>query len=241
MLKLIHADLYKVFHRPSFYLLLSGMAALAFFVNFSIARISPDNSVYSSWMVVLIYFLSWPVLLMPVLVDLVESEEYKDHTLKNAVSYGLNRGELYCSQIVVAVILGVLVGAVALGAYCGSSLLLLKRGAQFTGAFAADFFRRVGVSCVGYAASISAAAFLAMILPKNSLFVFAFYAVIYLPQYVLRLLKLSGWSRFLLMPQFSRIAVGSAQQMSDSLLVFLVTAAFLILLGVAFFRKKDIC
>jgi ABC-2 type transport system permease protein len=239
---MIHADLYKVFHRPFFYFLLAGMAALALLVNFSLSRLSAGNTVTNSWMVVLIYFLSWPVLLMPVLIDLVGAEEYKDHTLKNAISYGLSRTKLYGSQIAVSVVLGVLVGAVALGAYCGSSLLFLRQDPSFTGAFAADFFRRVGVCCIGYAASIPIAAFLSMMLQKNSLFVFAFYAVIFLPQLLLKLFHLSGLSRyFLLMPQFSLIAAGTSGQMMASTLVFAVTAIFFTVLGAVFFQKKDIC
>ncbi|WP_243112809.1 MULTISPECIES: ABC transporter permease [Acutalibacteraceae] len=239
---MIRADLYKVFHRPFFYFLLAGMSALALLVNFSISRLSAGNTVYNSWMVVLAYFLSWPVLLMPVLVDLVGAEEFKEHTLKNSVSFGLNRTKLYCSQVTVSVILGILVGAVALGAYCGSSLLLLKQDPSFTGAFAADFFRRVGVSCIGYAAAIPIAAFLAMMLQKNSLFVFAFYAVIYLPQLLLNLFHLSGLSKyFLLMPQFNLIAAGTPGQMTASAAVFAATAVFFVMIGAVFFRKKDIC
>ena len=242
MLKMIRADLYKVFHRPSFYFLLAGMAVLALLVNFSISRLSAGNTVYNSWMVVLAYFLSWPVLLMPVLIDLVGAEEYKEHTLKNAISYGLGRTKLYCSQISVSILLGILVGAVAIGAYCGSSLLLLKHDPLFTAAFAADFFRRVGVSCIGYAASIPIAAFLAMVLQKNSLFVFAFYASIYLPQLLLNLFHLSGVSKyFLIMPQFNLIAGGASSQMTASAAVFAVTAVLFVVFGAAFFRKKDIC
>lgn len=241
MLKMIRADLYKVLHRPFFYCLLAGMAVLALLVNFSLSRLSAGNTVYNSWMAVLIYFLSWPVFLMPVLIDLVGAEEYKEHTLKNSLSYGLNRTELYCSQIAVSVILGIVIGAVALGSYCGSSLLLLKHDASFTGAFAADFFRRVGVGCLGYAAAVPIAAMLAAMLQKNSLFVFAFYAAVLLPQYLLKLLHLSDLNRYLLMPQFSQVAAGTFGQMMNSAAVFAATAVLFVVFGAAFFRKKDIC
>lgn len=241
MLKLVRADLYKVFHRPFFYLFLAGMAALAFLVNFGVSRFPDGNSVFNSWMVVLLYFLSWPVLLMPILIDLVGAEEYKEHTLKNTVSYGLNRTMLYCSKIVVSTLLGIILGVVALGAYCGSSLLLLKLDSSFTSAFAADFFRRVGVCCVGYAASLPIAAFFSTLLQKNSLFVFAFYAAIYLPQLLLKLFHHSGLAKyFLLMPQFSLVASGSARQTGDSALIFLLTGLFFLAAGTALFRKKDI-
>jgi len=241
LLKMIRADLYKVFHRPFFYFLLAGMVCLAFLVNFSLSRLSRGNTVYNSWMVVMAYFLSWPVFLMPILIDLVGAEEYKEHTLKNSLSYGLNRTQLYCSQIAVSVILGIVIGAVALGSYCGSSLLLLKQDASFTNAFAADFFRRVGVGCLGYAASIPIAAMFAAMLQKNSLFVFAFYAAVILPQYLLKLLHLSNLNKYLLLPQFGQVAGGTSSQMMFSAAVFAVTAVLFILFGAAFFRKKDIC
>ena len=241
MLKLIRADLYKVWHRPFFYLLLAGMAVLAFLVNFSISRLSDGNFIFNSWMVVLFNFLSWPVLLMPILIDLVSAEEYKEHTLKNTVSCGINRTKLYCAKVVVAILLGIVLGAVTLGAYCGSSLLLLNWNSSFTSAFAADFFRRVGVCCIGYAASLSIAAFFAALLQKNSLFVFAFYAAIFLPQLLLKLFHLSGFAKyFLLMPQFTLVASGSARQIGESVLIFLLTWLAFLAAGTVLFRKKDI-
>lgn len=244
MLKLIHADLYKTFRRPLFYVFLMGMAVLAVSVNLSISRMATveARTVTSSWGVVLAYFLSWPMLLMPVLVDLVSAEEYKEHTLKNSVASGLNRTKLYLSKAATATVLGVVLGVVALGAYCGSSLLLLRWDPAFTAAFAADFFRRVGVSCIGYAAAIPLAAFLAMLLQKNSLFVFAYYGALVLPQLLLQIAhvpELSGV--FLMMPQFNRIAAGSISQMQVSAAVFAVTAFVFLLSGVLLFRKKDIC
>lgn len=242
MLKLIHADLYKTFRRPFFYLLLLGMAVLAFSVNLSISRLPAESAtVTNSWGLVLAYFLSWPVLLMPILVDLVSAEEYKEHTLKNSLSFGLDRALLYCSKAVTAILLGAVLGAVTLGVYCGSSLLLLNHDAAFTSAFAADFFRKVGVSCIGYAAAIPLAAFLAMLLQKNSLFVFAFYGAIVLPQLLLQLVRMSQLTRFLVMPQFSLIAKGGIPQMEFSAAVFVVTAFLFLLSGALLFRKKDIC
>lgn len=241
MLKLIRADLYRIFHRPFFYCLLCGMAVLAFFVNFSLAHVSSSNTVTSSWMVILVYFLSWPVLLMPLLIDLVGAEEYKEHTLKNSVSYGFNRMKLYSSQLIVSTILGVIVGAVALGAYCGGSVLFLKQDVSFTAAFASDFFQRIGVSFIGYVAAIPIAAFLAVILQKNSLFVFAFYAFMFMPQYILKLIRMPQLSNYLLMTQFGRISTGSVEQMMSSCFVFLGTGILFSILGILFFRKKDIC
>jgi ABC-2 type transport system permease protein len=240
LLKLIHADLYKVFHRIFFYSMLAVMAVLAVLVNFSLSKLSASNSAYASWMLVRLYFLSWPIFIMPILIDLIAAEEYKEHTLKNTVSYGLNRTKIYCSQLISSTILGVIVGVVALGFYCGSSLLLLKSDPQFTGAFIADFFSRVGVSCIGYITSIMIAAFFAMIFQKNSLFVFAFYAAIFLPQGLFKLLRHSEWNQYLLITQFGQISTGTTQQMMKSSVVFAVTAVIFLVLGIIFFNKKDI-
>ena len=240
MLKLIHADLYKIFHRVFFYCLLAVMALLAILVNFSLSKLPASVSAYSSWMVIRFYFLSWPVFIIPILVDLIVAEEYKEHTLKNAISYGLNRTKLYGSQLIASTILGVIVGIVALGFYCGSSLLFLKSDPQFTSAFIADFFSRIGICCIGYAASIPIAAFFAMAFQKNSLFVFAFCATMILPQYFLKLLQHSELNQYLFLTQFSIIAGGSTQQMMTALVIFVVTAISFTLLGILLFRKKDV-
>jgi MFS family permease len=238
---MIRADLYKVFRRPLFYILLASMAVLAFLVNFCILKLSTTHLVYNSWTAVMLYFLSWPALLMPLMIDLVGAEKYKENTLKNDVSYGVSRTKLYLSQMTVSIVLGLIVGGVALGTYCGSSLLMLQQDAAFTSAFIADFFSKVGVCCIGYVACIALASFLSTMFQKNSFFVFAFFLAIYFPQLLFNLLQLSRLNQYLLIPQFGMIAIGDSQQLMTSAVVFVVTGVVFTVLGAAFFKKKDIC
>ena len=57
--------------------------------------------------------------------DAVFSEQYKFNTLKNEVSYGLTRVQVYLSRLVVTLLLMIVVFVVTIGVYLLASLVLL--------------------------------------------------------------------------------------------------------------------
>lgn len=243
MIKLIHADLYKAFHRMYMYIFMAGMAGIAMLVIFAFANnSSPEYAVTSvAWNFAISNLLVFPLFIMPMFVDITIAEEYKEHTMKNTVSFGESRTKLYLSKLISAVILGLLLAAVTLAVYCGSSLLFLKHDAAFNSAFIQDFFQRVGASCIGYVTAIVIAAFFAVLLKRSSLFIFSYYGIMFLTQYIFRLLKISFLNKYLLQSQFGVFAAGTIPQIQNSIVICLVTLLAFMVLGVISFKKQDIC
>lgn len=240
MLKFIHADLYRIFHRLYFYLLTASIAGLCILVNFALSQ-SPDNSLTRlSWSMAL-SFLTFPAMLMPMLTELVTGEEFREHTLKNTLSFGISRKKLFASKLITSTILGVILGAAALASYCGSSLLFLRRDAGFTDAFIRDFFSRVGIACVIYAAGVVMATFLSVCFRRNSLSIFAYYGLLFLSPYFFTLLRLSVINKYLLVSQFKIIASGNPQQAQTALLIGVITLAVFALMEMFSLKRKDFC
>ena len=208
MIKLIRADLYKTFHRAYFYVMLLCLAGLAVVINLYLFR-PAGSSVSTSWTMVIGYLLPYPAFLMPMLVDIVTAEEIKEHTMKNTLSFGTGRVQLYISKVITSILLGILLGAVAIGLYCGSSALFLAHDAAFTDTMIRDFFGRVAAACTVYLAGIAASTFFAILLKRNSLYIFAYLLFLFLPQYLLRICRVPQFIDYMLIPQFNLLAAAT--------------------------------
>ncbi|MCI1991350.1 MAG: ABC transporter permease [Oscillospiraceae bacterium] len=240
MLRLIHADLYKIFHRFYFYIMAASLAALCVLVNLVLRTAGQYSAASFSWGFA-VSMLSAPVFLMPMLTDIVSAEEYREHTLKNTLSFGTNRTSLYFSKAITSVLLGILLMAVVLVFYCGSSLIFLPRDAKFTGDLIREFFVRAAASCSVYIASIAMAVFLTVLFRHGSLAIFIFYGAFYLTEYLFKLLRISQLNRYTLKTQIGQIAGQPLAQLQTPVLISLVTMAVFLAAGAAVFHRRDIC
>lgn len=240
MLKQIRCDLYKIFHRFYFYVMALALAALCVLINVVFAGQGTKFDASVSWQF-FVSLLSYGLFLLPMLTEIVLAEENREHTMKNAVSFGSPRGTLFAAKYVVSLILGVILMMVVLAFYCGSSLLLLPKNASFTEELVTGFFRQVGLACSVYAAALAVSSFLTVSLRRNSLFVFAYYGTMFLTGYLFQLLKVSFLNKYLLKTQFSAIAAAqSFGQMQFPLLVSLVTLAAFMVFGLYSFQTQDV-
>lgn len=241
MLKQIHCDLYKVFHRFYFYVMALALGGLCILLNAVMANQGGKAYPVSfSWQF-FASLLSYGLFLLPMLTEIVLAEENREHTLKNAVSFGTARGTLFVSKFVTSAILGVILIAAVLAFYCGSSLLLLPKDAAFTAEMVREFFERVGAACIVYMAALAVSAFLSISLRRNSLFIFAYYGTVFLTDYLFKLLKISFLNRYLLKTQFP--AISSAQSLAQMQAPFLVAAVTLVVFtacGLLVFKKQDV-
>lgn len=238
MLKLIRADFYRMFHRVYVYGMLAGLLALSVLINV-VLRGSEDYAAVSFSWELLLNYLVFPLMLLPMLADVVFGEEWKEHTLKNTVAGGVNRVELYVSKLISSVLLGAVLAAVTLGVYCAASLLLLQRDAQFTDVFVRLFFERFGVACILYAAGTALAVLSISAFGKSSLSVFVFYGLVFLLKYLFALLRVPQLNKYLLVSQFSALC-GSAQDLRAASVVGAVSFAVFAVLGPVLFRKRNI-
>ena len=131
MVNSIQAEIYKLTRRPYFYVLNLCCAAFALLVIGCLAYIkytAPANQDAVNFPFSLsILLLGMPVGLYLVAVggDAVFSEQYKYNTLKNEVSYGLTRVQVYLARLVVTLLLMIVVFVVTIGVYLLASLVLL--------------------------------------------------------------------------------------------------------------------
>ena len=131
MVNSIQAEIYKLTRRPYFYVFNLCCAAFALLVIGCLAYIkytAPANQDAVNFPFSLnILLMGMPVGLYLVAVggDAVFSEQYKYNTLKNEVSYGLPRVQVYLARLVVTLLLMIVVFVVTIGVYLLASLALL--------------------------------------------------------------------------------------------------------------------
>ena len=239
MLKLIHADLYKIFHRAYFFVMMLLISALCVGMIFALR-----GGTYGNWTgsaVLAVSLLSFPVILLPMLTQIVSAEEYRDHTLKNTLSFGTNRTALYVSKWLTSIILGVFLMVVVLAVYFGSSALLLTKDAAFSGQVLHEFFVRLGASCSVYIACISMSVFCISLFNRSTLAIFLYYGAFYMTDLLLKLFHLSKGIDYLLKTQISNIASKPLAQLQTPVTISLITMAVFFVAGLVFFRKKDLC
>lgn len=131
MVNSIQAEIYKLTRRPYFYVFNLLCALFALLVVGCLAYVkytAPSNQDAINFPFSLnILLMGMPVGLYLVAVggDAVFSEQYKFNTLKNEVSYGLTRVQVYLSRLVVTLLLMIVVFVVTIGVYLLASLVLL--------------------------------------------------------------------------------------------------------------------
>lgn len=124
--KYLGAELYKVFHRRTYTLgllafLLGGEALLLFLLK--TAGFS-NATTFNDVLGVLPMTLSMGLYLVPAVVDIVFSDQYKQNTLKNEVSFGLPRGRIYLGKLAAACLTAVALCALVLAFYVGLGMLM---------------------------------------------------------------------------------------------------------------------
>ena len=236
MLKLIHADFYKVFHRLYFYILTVVLAGLCFITIFAMKGSCASQSIKFA-----IAMFSMPVFILPMVTQIVFSEEYQSHTLKNTASYGTDRTVLFISKWITSILLSAILAAVLLAVYMGGTMLILKRDAAFNSALIQEFFTRLGAACSVYIACISMSVFLAAVFNRNGFAIFLYYALFYFTGYLLLLFRLGSATKYLLKYSLDAIMQNPATQLQQPVVVSLVTAVAFFVGGAVLFRRKDLC
>lgn len=240
MLKLISADLYKVFHRAYFYVLTLVLLALSLVMVVALHTGSPHANMASVALQVGIQYLSLPVMILPCLTDIILNEEYREHTMKNTISNGTNRVMLYSAKLVTAFLLGVIMMAVVLGIYFGSAMLILPHDAALNSALINGFFTRIAASCAVYAACLGMTAFFSTLCSRNTLWLFLFYGAFLFTDLLLKLFRLNKGIDYLLKTQIGAISANPVTQLATPVVISLVTLVVFYAAGTVLFCKKDV-
>lgn len=127
MLNYANAELYKVFRRKypyATFLTLAGLAALLcagfIFVNSGGAHTEFAHGAQSVLMV-----LSVGLYAALLICDMVFSDQYKSNTLKNEVSFGIPRSQIYLGKLAVEAVIGVVMSVLVVAFYVGMCYVTL--------------------------------------------------------------------------------------------------------------------
>lgn len=130
MLRSIHAECYKVFHRLYFQvsaLLCALFAGGMVFCLYLIKTEAGGETIITMPFAVaaLLFGMVMGVYLVIIGVDMVFSDQYKFNTLKNEVSFGVGRSRIYLSRWAAALLVMALLYLILVAVYSLASLILL--------------------------------------------------------------------------------------------------------------------
>ncbi len=238
MLKLIHADFYKTFHRAAYYLILFIFCGFA--ITIAVQMRGRDAGSWSGSFLAASQLLIYPVAFLPIITQITLGEEYREHTVKNTLAFGTNRCLLFCSKWVSTVLLGLLLTAAVFAAFFGSAALALPRDVQFSQKLVTDFFARLGAACVVYVAAATMSLFFLVVFNRNTLAIFLYYGAYYFTGLLLMLFHLNGGNKYLLQTQLKGIAGDPVPNLQKAMVISAVTMAAFFVAGVFASRRKDL-
>ncbi len=242
MLKIIHADLYKSFHRMYLYVFMAVMSGLAIFYNVIFASQSAPRETAFHFSLLL---LAYPLYFAVMFVDIILGEENKEHTLKNTVSFGISRTKLFLAKNISAILITLAVAAVTVGVFYVSGLILLKAGSGYTTALLTDLGKRIGIALLVYLAAVVMGTFLSTVIKRNGLFIFAYFGALIVPMLVFKLLTLANQifrhaADAMLMAQPDILVQATSAQMLNVVWVALAHIAVFAILGVLLGKRQEI-
>lgn len=170
----IKAELYRNFNRVYFWGMILGVAAFTLFGVIMI-KIGFANSVsYKMLFEFGIQNFLLPVFIVSMIIEMVTSEELKNKTLKNVVSFGFSRNKLVLSKLIVSVILSIISAIIILVVYFGSGAILFEIGPDFSLSIVKDFILRLLAAVPLWIGAISVGNFLSFVIRNNTASAFTY-------------------------------------------------------------------
>ena len=121
----VKAEFYKLSRRKYPWVVLGVALFLESLLMLGFLLIGSSRIVFYDGMTNLLPLLALGLLAPLLTCDMVFADQYKNGTLKNEVSYGLNRGKIYWGKLLAQTALSLLLCVVMMGYYVGMCFLLL--------------------------------------------------------------------------------------------------------------------
>ena len=127
------AECFKVCRRSYFYLALflcllgEGLLLLGYWLTWSWGN---EMVNFSSTAMMVAPLLGVDIYATILTGDMVFSDQYKNNTLKNEVSYGVNRAVIYLGKLVTSLLVAVVAAAIMLAFYLGACWLFFPHGIE---------------------------------------------------------------------------------------------------------------
>lgn len=247
MLNYIKAELYRCFNRLYFWVFTGCVAGLALLINI----ILKVNHVQGIGLTALTRqtaaSVSLPVFLVIILVDMITSEENKNITLRNVVTFGMSRTKMILSKIISCIILMFIAAFIILIVCYGSGAALFGLGSDFPGTIQSDLLKMV-ISIPLWIAAISFGTLLALVFTNNTAFAFIYAGAFVVIKSIIKLLVLLVSDKFmkvrdlLITTQLDK--VGSVTATSHDYVLAIVSGivytAIFITLSVVYFERKEV-
>ena len=129
----LSAECFKVFHRSYVYLTLlfcllgEGLLLLGYWLTWSWGN---GTVTFANTASMVAPLLSVGMYATIITGDIVFSDQYKNNTLKNEVSYGVNRAVIYLGKLATSLLVAVVAAAIMLAFYLGACWLLFPHGIE---------------------------------------------------------------------------------------------------------------
>lgn len=193
MLNYIRADIYRNLNRKYFWIYTGIIAAMAVLgiVLLKTSNAIPDMD-FNSVLSVAIQTFTLPIYLVGVFVEMSTSDEQKNQTFKNVVSFGVTRNTIAISKVITTVILSTLSAFIILTAFLISGLILLGGSSDLL----LEFIIRFLLSSVLWIAAISIGTFIALIFNSSNISAMVYFGIFLMTRNIIGMLSLLVWDKF---------------------------------------------
>lgn len=247
MINYIKAELYRNFNRLYFWMFTACLAGFCLFIN-SLFKIY-NAPVYS----VEIYFegmahvLVGPIFMVVAFMDMITAEEQKNLTIRNVVSFGMNRSKIVLSKFTATVILAFISEIIILAVLLGSAVIFFGVGTAFSISFS-NYMIRFGVATVLWVAAIALGTLLSLIIKNSTIFAFVYSGIFIIINQGIKILMIVGVKNLdhiynsLITTRLSMLSSPTitSNDLSTSLLIGVMYTIIFLVLGIICFNKQEV-
>jgi ABC-2 type transport system permease protein len=193
MLNYIRADIYRNLNRKYFWIYTGIIAAMAVLVTvlFKISNGIPDKD-FNLVLNIATQTFTLPIYLVGGFVEMATSDEQKNQTFKNVVSFGVTRNTIAISKVITAVILSTLSAFIILTAFSISGLILLGGPSDFL----SEFLIRFSLSSVLWIGAISIGTFIALVFNSSNISASVYFGIFLMTKNIISMLSFLVWDKF---------------------------------------------
>lgn len=191
MINYIKAELYRIFNKKNFYVFISVLMAACIGFNIFL-KVDEKSSVYLFDLMKLgidKISLLVPVILIFIVIDIVNCDEYKNKTLKNMISVGMPRNKFIICKFIISIVILFVIEMVILVAFYGSGALIFNMGNGIT-EFVPIFILRICLVSIPWMSIIALGLLLNSILNDFNMFLYAYSSVFIGIPIIIRLFSL---------------------------------------------------
>lgn len=250
MLNYIKAELYRNFNRLYFWLftgiLAGGLLAINVLVKIaSLYGLTGNIGGYNVGTAIegLIVMIIVPVFLVIVFVDMVTAEEHKNLTLRNTISFGLNRKKVILSKFITSAILAFISAIIILTVFLGSTAMFFG-----VGSVSSVNTMKLLAALALWSGALAVGLLLALIFKNGNVFSFMYLITFAGAPIILKILISLGLTKFeavnniLITTQLSRISEASAinSDVGTAVLIGVVYIIVFLALSMVYFDKEEV-